>query len=145
MDGRLVSDFEARLRAFREAAGLTQQELADRVRCSRKQGGRWEAGETLPQRTRLAHPEPPLGLVPGTLSEVLESLIVAETAVTAGLKELAGLKQLKFLSVHGTKVTTAGLKELAGFGYFIKCVHSDKDSRTVLIWVFIEITIFLVA
>ncbi len=74
MDGRLVSDFGARLRVFREAAGLTQQELADRVRCSRKQVGRWEAGETLPQRTRLAHLEPPLGLVPGTLSEVLESL-----------------------------------------------------------------------
>ena len=41
---------------------------------SRSSHGRWEAGETLPQRTRLAHPEPPLGLVPGTLSEVLESL-----------------------------------------------------------------------
>jgi len=74
IDSRLVSDFGARLRAFREAAGLTQQELADRVRCSRKQVGRWEAGETLPQRARLAHLEPPLGLVPGTLSEVLESL-----------------------------------------------------------------------
>jgi len=37
------------------------------------------------------------------------------TQVTdAGLKELAGLKSLQSLYLHGTKVTGAGLKELAG-------------------------------
>jgi len=30
----------------------------------------------------------------------------------AGLAELADLKQLNWLSLHGTKVTDAGLKEL---------------------------------
>src|SRR2546427_13261767 len=71
---RLAADFGARLRTFREAAGLTQQELADQVHCSRKQVGRWEVGETRPPKTRLARLESPLGLAPGTLLEVLESL-----------------------------------------------------------------------
>jgi hypothetical protein len=32
----------------------------------------------------------------------------------AGLKYLAGLKQLQTLNLYGTEVTDAGLKELAG-------------------------------
>ncbi len=38
----------------------------------------------------------------------------------AGLKELAGLKQLKQLAITDTKVTDAGLKELAGFTHMQK-------------------------
>ena len=42
-------------------------------------------------------------------------LDLSETHVTdAGLKELAGLKQLTTLDLFGTQVTDAGLKELAG-------------------------------
>jgi hypothetical protein len=40
---------------------------------------------------------------------------LSNTGVTdAGLKELAGLKQLRTLSLRGTQVTNTGLKELAG-------------------------------
>jgi transcriptional regulator with XRE-family HTH domain len=70
----MAADFGERLRTFRQAAGLTQQDLADRVRCSRKQVGRWEGGETCPGRARLLQLEAPLGLAPGTLVDVLESL-----------------------------------------------------------------------
>ncbi len=73
-DRRLAADFGERLRAFRLTAGLTQQDLADRMRCSRKQVGRWEAGETCPGGPRLLQLEAPLGLAPGTLVQVLESL-----------------------------------------------------------------------
>ncbi len=45
----------------------------------------------------------------------LQALYLAGTQVTdAGLKELAGRKSLQTLDVRGTKVTDVGLKELAG-------------------------------
>jgi transcriptional regulator with XRE-family HTH domain len=46
----------ARLRQWRERAGLTQQELADRCGLSRFQISRWETGQTKPAPRAL----PPL-------------------------------------------------------------------------------------
>lgn len=71
---RVGTEFGPRLRAFRESANLTQQQLATLMSCSRKQVGRWEIGETMPKKSRLLQMEGPLGLAPGTLVEILESL-----------------------------------------------------------------------
>jgi transcriptional regulator with XRE-family HTH domain len=71
---RVGAELGPRLRAFRESANLTQQQLATELGCSRKQVGRWEIGETTPKKPRLAQMEGPLGLAPGTLAEILDSL-----------------------------------------------------------------------
>lgn len=44
----------ARLRTWRERAGLTQQKLADRCGLSRFQISRWETGEAKPEPCSLA-------------------------------------------------------------------------------------------
>jgi hypothetical protein len=45
----------------------------------------------------------------------LQAMSVGATKITdAGLKELAGLKQLQTLFLYGAQITDAGLKELAG-------------------------------
>jgi transcriptional regulator with XRE-family HTH domain len=43
-----------RLREYRERAGLTQQELADRCGLSRFQISRWETGQARPEPAALA-------------------------------------------------------------------------------------------
>ncbi|ONI77070.1 hypothetical protein ALI144C_33765 [Actinosynnema sp. ALI-1.44] len=43
----------ARLRTWRERAGLTQQQLADRCGLSRFQISRWETGEAKPEPASL--------------------------------------------------------------------------------------------
>src|SRR2546423_965437 len=73
-DSGITSEFGIQLRTFRDAANLTQQQFADLMQCSRKQVGRWEMGETVPKKARLLQMEAPLGLAPGTLVEVLQSL-----------------------------------------------------------------------
>ncbi|ALG07410.1 helix-turn-helix domain-containing protein [Kibdelosporangium phytohabitans] len=44
----------ARLRTWRERAGLTQQQLADKCGLSRFQISRWETGEAKPEPASLA-------------------------------------------------------------------------------------------
>nr|WP_042194490.1 helix-turn-helix transcriptional regulator [Kibdelosporangium sp. MJ126-NF4]CEL21357.1 hypothetical protein [Kibdelosporangium sp. MJ126-NF4]CTQ96076.1 hypothetical protein [Kibdelosporangium sp. MJ126-NF4] len=44
----------ARLRAWRERAGLTQQQLADKCGLSRFQISRWETGDAKPEPASLA-------------------------------------------------------------------------------------------
>src|ERR1700722_1045925 len=52
---------------------------------------------------------------PDAQGKPIISVDFTKTKVTdAGLTELAGLKNLQELNLHGTKVTDAGLKELAG-------------------------------
>ena len=52
---------------------------------------------------------------PARPEDVLRLFLGMTQVTDAGLKELAGLKNLQFLGLDNTKVTDAGLKELAGF------------------------------
>jgi transcriptional regulator with XRE-family HTH domain len=45
--------FGARLRELREAAGLTQQQLADKVGCTWQTVSRWERGQAEPGWTQI--------------------------------------------------------------------------------------------
>jgi internalin A len=75
--------------------------------------------------SKLPAPQAPFGLVLGLVTDAglkelaglkqLQTLALRASQVTdAGLKELAALKQLQTLDLGGTKITDARLKELAG-------------------------------
>ncbi len=70
------------------------------------------------------------------------------TLTDAGLKELAGFKQLQSLSLSGTKVTDAGLKQLAGLTQLqtlmLECTNvtdaglKELATLTQLHWLYLE-------
>lgn len=57
-------DFSARVKALREAAGLTQAELADKVGLTNRAVGAWESGRSKPRLDKLSKLADILGTTP---------------------------------------------------------------------------------
>ncbi len=57
-------DFSARVKALREAAGLTQAELADKIGLTNRAVGAWESGRSKPRLDKLSKLADILGTTP---------------------------------------------------------------------------------
>jgi len=67
---------------------------------------------------------------------IIEVHFDGDKMTDAGMKELAGLKKLKMLSLFGPKVTDAGLKELAGLDgllglHFLRANVTDAGLKEI--------------
>jgi transcriptional regulator with XRE-family HTH domain len=118
----LAAEFGARLRRIRELRGLTQQQLADRLKAAKSRISRYESGNALPEAETL--------VILGEVLEVsIDELLLGRTNGGAddGVQDVRLRERVRELEKVDRKYTEAAIEVIDAF--VVKGTHEAMTAR----------------